>query len=162
MRLLIIISSFIAIQDQGFCQEETFRKNTISVESGILSRGLLGLSYSRKFLKTNYLFFCSDAFTGIGANGLYFGLGPAINLGRDEVFLSIGTDVKHCVIQYDENFLFKEYYFKGFVWNPYIGLSLFTPSGLSVKIRAGFMPIYKNQSYDGFFPTAGVSLGYSF
>ena len=162
MRLLKTILVIIVFQNPGFCQEESFRKNTISVESGIWSRGLVGLSYSRNFLKTNFLFVSADAFAGIGSSGYYYGLNTTFNFGRDELFFTTGIDVKRCEIQYSETLIFGDYYFKGFAYNPFIGVNLYTPAGLSIKTRAGFMPIYKNRNYDGFFPTGGISLGYSF
>jgi hypothetical protein len=74
----------------------------------------------------------------------------------------LGIDGKKFEIEYPENIVFKAYHFAGLAYNPYIGLNLFTPAGLSVKTRFGFMPIYKSRTYDSFFPTFGVSLGYSF
>lgn len=162
MRLLKIILVFIVFQNPGFCQEESFRKNTISVESGIWSRGLVGLSYSRNFLKRKFLFMSADAFAGIGASGYYYGLNTTFNFGRNELFFTTGFDVKKCEIQFSENQIFSDYYFKGPAYNPFIGLNLYAPAGLSIKTRAGIMPIYKNHTYDGFFPSMGVSLGYSF
>jgi hypothetical protein len=162
MQRLLLILTIVSFQNPGFCQEPAFRKNTISIESGIWSRGLFGLSYSRNFSKTKYLFLSSDASIGVGKSGFYYGLNAAINLGREELFFVAGVDLKRCVIQYSESFLFGDYYFKGFAYNPYVGLSLYVPSRLTIKIRGGIMPIYKSHIYDGFFPTAGVSLGYSF
>lgn len=162
MRMTLFVLILVLIQNTGSGQEELFRKNTISLESGFFSRGLLGISYSRKFLKTEYFYPSADIFFGAGTSGFYYGLGANLNLGREEVFFVLGIDGKKFEYEYDESFLFKSIYFNGFAYNPYLGLNLFTPSGLSIKTRAGFTPLYVNRKYDGYFLSAGISIGYSF
>ena len=135
----------IAVLILGFCsnaQEKEFRKNTISVETGIFSRGLFGISYSRKFVRLDKSFLSTDGFAGIGRNGNYFGLSFNVNLGQRVVFITGGFDVKWCEIELNEGLFYLGHYSKGFAYNPYLGVSLFTNGGFTAKIRGGFMPIY--------------------
>ncbi|MBI3133980.1 MAG: hypothetical protein HYZ14_04820 [Bacteroidetes bacterium] len=162
MRVLLTTILVLLLTGVSLGQDTTFRKNTISVESGIFSRGLLGISYSRKFLKTDYALLSADIFAGMSEAGPCIGAGFNLNLGRDYLFFVAGIDCKQYELQFYDNFLINDYYFKGIVYNPYLGLSAFVPYGFTVKLRAGLMPVYRNHSYDWILPSVGASIGHSF
>lgn len=158
LTLMVLLLFFGSLQGQ----EEKFRKNTISLESGIFSRGIIGISYSRRFLKTNHLSLSADIFTGLVSDGPCVGGGFNLNLGRNYLFLTLGIDGKWYPLHFSENLFIQEYSFKGMVCNPYLGLSIFAPYGFTVKLRAGLMPVYQNHSYDWVLPSLGASIGHSF
>lgn len=162
MKKWFVFSFLVFCCHVSFSQDVPFRKNTVAFESGIFNRGLLGISYSRNFAKTNYAFFSSDCYAGVGYTfNHYLGLGSGINLGREEVFLFVGADVKYYYVTLPD-IIFSVDHVKGISYAPLMGLSVYTVAGLTAKGRFGFMFGYKNGAADFLFPVMGFSIGKSF
>lgn len=162
MRIIFLSLVILVLPTFSKAQEDRIRKNSISWESGFFSRGLVGLSYSRKFARTSYSLLSADCFAGIGTNGLYTGLGFNFNIGKKITFFVFGLDIKYYQLSLSETFIYKGFIGEGITFNPYLGFSLFANGGLTLKLRGGLMPAFQNGKYSALFPTVGISLGHSF
>ena len=93
--LFLILISSLTVN----ARDSTLIKNTLSLEVGLWHRGLLGLSYSHNFLKTEYTFCSVEAYGGLGIswerpNG-YAGISTILNIGKGSAFFSMGIDLKY-------------------------------------------------------------------
>ena len=162
---IFCLTFFILFALIGFSQVEPFRKNTLSLESGMFHRGIVGFSYSRNFFEKERMFLSQEVYAGIGHPGYrnyYAGLGLIANFGKKDIFFSAGLDLKYCYVLYKGFVYDLNSYFSGITCSPIIGLSVYEPNGFTFKAKVGVLPLYSGNQIDFILPFIGGSIGYSF
>lgn len=171
MRLALIIT-LIALGTTlyGQDQDKGLNRNSISFETGIWSRGLAGVSYSRNFFVKDKMHLSSDASAGIGVNArsgdmnLFINLNPMLNFGRNSRFFMIGVKGVYSIYN-SASSTFATYgppeksRHEGYCIAPVLGYSEYYKSGLVVKFRGSAFAFDDMKQWR---PSLGVSFGYSF
>lgn len=165
--LLLFLISFLTLKAQ---EEESFKKNVVSFETGVWSRGHVGLDYSRNFLKRELLFLTVETFGGVEYNlftpfNKYLGGATVVNFGRKHVFFMFGLEPKYYKI-YEPSGFGVERIYEGFSSSFMMGANVLFNNGFNAKFRLSYL----EDSYTDFTGTKrdmiwwsiGGSLGYSF
>lgn len=158
----VLFLTIFLLFTSSIAQESSFRKNALSVETGFFHRGLLGVSFTRNFLKTNGTFISTTAFAGMGFYyKRYTGLSLDFNVGKKEAFFCVGMDFKGILIN-DWKPLFGNGGPWQFAWEPHLGINIISTIGFTSKFVLGYM--FTKEPEEGLlaFPGIGLSLGYAF
>lgn len=163
-RLMIILLCTISLQANAQIQHKSRGKNKISLESGLWSRGAVGISYSRYFAFTEI---GNASFTG--GYGIGYGFdGPSqygtLNLsylfGPGNLQFSAGIEGKYYYIS--DIFTLFEGVQEGFTAAPSLALNAHTESGIGFELRASAIPMFRGYEIHSLRPSIGISVGKEF
>ncbi|MFT5820484.1 MAG: hypothetical protein ACI8ZM_001726 [Crocinitomix sp.] len=147
-------------------QLDNVKSHTISIESGLWDRGVTGIGYNYNFLKTENAFVSIHASAGLGLlfENEYYTVAPSINIGKKNVFLTIGAQYKYTDHYYLElrEFLTETGEFEGSGIGSFVGFNIFSESGFNFKGRISMTHLINSGERMSFMPGAGLSFGYSF
>ncbi len=169
--LIVVILSLNAT-----AQLDNVKPHTISIESGLWDRGVTGIGYNYNFLKTENSFVSLHASAGVGLgfenqNGLgfeneYYTIAPSINIGGENVFLTVGAQYKYTQHYY---YNLSGVLFGGVTPNyegsgagGFIGFNIISDGGFNLKGRLSATYLANSGDRMPFMPGAGFSFGYNF
>jgi len=184
MKYIFIIFFGLSIQS-SFAQKDSLRRNTISLESGLNYRGLLGLSYHHEFFFSKLVSFEIGVGVGFGTNTIKYAEldyleeynflihgGGLFKFGNKEFKPLIGFDLKgiqgfDAVHQMPSSNDYLEIPENTLSYNLYLGAGYKGPYGFVIKMTSGIttLPHYwkGQQNFKwGTKLSLGISLGYSF
>ncbi|MEO9533993.1 MAG: hypothetical protein ABJG68_03275 [Crocinitomicaceae bacterium] len=164
MKKLVLVIAVLCFFQHSFSQDLNIKKNTISYEIGMWNRGLMGLSYHRHLVVSDFACVSLGGGAGVGIgwqNGSWFGTfernfygfgDVSFNLGNEEVMFMLGFEGKYVD-------LYAGGHYNGFGATPYVGVTTGF-SDFTFQLRAGVLVCGEN--FDKVLPSTGLSFGYSF
>lgn len=157
---------FILMVQSVVSQNNSFKKNNFSLETGYRSRGTIGITYTRNFLKRESIFFSTDLSGGLGGywkgqiypgnSGLiyvprfkpikYLCVEPVVHVGKRKVFCMLGLSIKWLWITHigsEPSNVLNEYHFvkQHFTVFPSLGIEYLADNGFSFKARTSLLMI---------------------
>jgi hypothetical protein len=179
MKPLLIIALILLINPLNSVSQikkGSIPKNVISLESGIWSRGLLGVSYSRNIFINKKVHFSADASAGAGVNlrcreeNIFLTLNPMINLGNGTTFFMIGFETKYYQLNtantwynwWNDKLETNKFYYQGITASPVVGISSFHGEHFVFKSRFSTLIFRTENNNTKWRPSVGFSMGYSF
>lgn len=159
--LIVVILSLNAT-----AQLDNVKPHTISIESGLWDRGVTGIGYNYNFLKTENSFVSlhASAGVGLGIENEYYTIAPSINIGGENVFLTVGAQYK-----YTQHYNLSGVLFGGITPNyegsgagGFIGFNIISDGGFNLKGRLSATYLANSGDRMPFMPGAGFSFGYNF
>ena len=170
MKKLLILFFVLGLTPHLYAQEKSIPKNNISVETGFFSRGIVGLSYSRKVIAkdTASLFIPIGTGLGFDLDGFTWGIpdtspnwhvysGVGFNYGPNKVKLTGGLDLR-VVLRISNGSLPDNDY----IASPNLGFLYQSDFGFSFAGRLHMNLIGRPMDGTYFIPGVGFSLGHSF
>ena len=180
MQRLIIVLSLFLLSFDGKGQD--LPRNIVSIETGLWSRGNVGLRYARNYCVKDFFHMRTDLSYGVGWNPRYNRYYPNQHVvlsqlfcfGKDKNFFFIGAEARYVdlvltkrinqlpLIKFGHYEKYSHKQYNGFLFSPTIGSTLFTESGFTASGRLAAMMLFEGNDLVRFRPSFGISLGYAF
>jgi len=173
MKNVFLLALCLIITTWSSAQQNPIKKTTISLETGVYHRGLLGVGFTKNFAQIKPGFFSVELAGGVGIGygnlNNYAGVTSSFNIGAKNFFLSIGYEAQyyrlHLLQGTDKiSSFFRNSYstFEGINTSPVIGFTILTGSGFTFKARGAAIAIKDSGTNTRLYTSIGYSFGYSF